>query len=98
VEMETAPDGVRFAYKDPNARVPFLVNWTDWLDGDTIATASVILSSAEVVLDSQSHTTTAHTIWLTGGVAGKTYMVTSRVVTAANVQDDRSFRLICRQR
>lgn len=98
MEMETAPDGVRFAYKDPNARVPFFVNWIDWLDGDTIATASVILSSTEVVLHSQSNTTTGHTIWLTGGIEGKTYLVTSRVVTAGNVQDDRSFRLICRQR
>jgi hypothetical protein len=98
VEMEIGPDGVPFAYKGPDSRVPFFVNWATWLSGDTIATPSVILSSPELVLHSQSNTTTGHTIWLTGGVEGKTYMVTSRVVTAGNVQDDRSFRLICRRR
>jgi hypothetical protein len=75
-----------------------VVDWSDWLGADTISAASTILSSADVTLDSQGNTTTGHTIWLTGGVAGKTYSVTSRVTTAGGRQEDRTFRLVCRQR
>lgn len=97
-EMEVGEDGVPFAYKDPNSRVDFLVNWAPWLGADTITGAATVLSSPDLTLHNQSNTTTGHSIWLTGGVEGKTYLVTSRVTTAGNRQDDRSFRLICRTR
>lgn len=98
MEMETASDGVPFAYKDPNSRVDYVVDWSDWLDADTIASVSTILSSADLTLYNQSNTTTTHTIWVTGGVEGKSYSVTSRITTAGNRQEDRTFRLVCRQR
>ncbi len=84
--------------KDPDAVLPYQFDWAEWLNGDTIAAHEAMVSPIEqdgVVVDSSSHTDTTVTVWLSGGVRGKSYTVTCRVHPAAgaghDMKDDRSF-------
>lgn len=77
------------AVKDPNAVTDFQIDWTDWLNGDTISTSTWTVETG-ITQDSESETTAITTIWLSGGTAGVTYTVTNRIVTAAGRTDDRS--------
>jgi hypothetical protein len=78
--------------KDPDAILDYRFDWSDWLDGDTIVTAAATVTTG-ATLASQSNTTTAHTVWISGGTAGTRYTVTSRITTAAGRTDDRSIIL-----
>jgi hypothetical protein len=87
--META----RFI-KDPNAVLDYQWDWSDWLPtGDTIATADVSLSTGNVVISSESNTTTTVTAWVAGGTDQTESRLTARVVTAQGRTDDRSIIL-----
>lgn len=76
--------------KDPNAVLDYYVDWTRWLNGDTIAT-SVWAVTAGLTVANDTHTPTAATVWLSGGVMGETYRVTNRITTAGGRTEDRSF-------
>ncbi|MCC6362142.1 MAG: hypothetical protein IT165_01380 [Bryobacterales bacterium] len=76
--------------KDPNAVLDYYVDWTRWLNGDAIAT-SVWAVTAGLTVANDTHTTTAATVWLSGGVVGETYRVTNRITTAGGRTEDRSF-------
>lgn len=76
--------------KDPNAVLDYVFDWSDWLaSGETITTAAMTVE-AGVTKDSETNTTTTHTVWLSGGTVGSRYRVTSRVTTNQNRTDDRS--------
>ena len=75
--------------KDPNSVLDFTFNWGAWLDGDTISTSSTTVG-AGLTKDSESNTTTAATVWLSGGTAGTSYTVANRITTAASRIEDRS--------
>jgi hypothetical protein len=76
--------------KDPNALLDYTVDWTDWLDTDTIATSSFV-ATAGLTISSSSNTTKKAVVWLSGGQAGTVYTVTNHITTAGGRQDDRSF-------
>lgn len=75
--------------KDPSAVLDYGFDWTDWLDGDTIAT-STWTAPTGLTVASHSNTTTTTLAWLSGGTAGQVYSVVNRVVTAGGRTDDRS--------
>ena len=51
--------------KDPNAVLDYRWDWTQWLAvGDTISTADVSIADGDVVINSESNTTTAVTAWI----------------------------------
>jgi hypothetical protein len=79
--------------KDPQAVLDYTINWSDWLDGDTISTSTWTAESGITVEASPapSFTTTTTTIWLSGGTLGTVYRITNHVVTAATREDDRTF-------
>lgn len=88
--------------KDPDAVLDFGVDWSAWLDGDTIAssewlTASPVTTPA-LTIDSDSNSTTATVVWLSAGVAGTTYKITNRIVTTAGRTEDRTLTIVCTQR
>lgn len=76
-----------------------------WLaDGETIATSTWTVTPVEaesvegrLVTTSTTHTDTAATIWLSGGVASR-YMVTNRITTSEGRQDERTFPIDIRNR
>jgi hypothetical protein len=77
--------------KDPDATLDYSLDFTEWLEADTLASATWSAPGLTVV--SSSTTTTTATIWLSGGTVGQVYPVRCRVVTAGGRTDDRTFEL-----
>lgn len=61
--------------KDPQAVLDYTVDWESWLpSGDTI-TDSTWTADDGITIDSDSFTTTAATVWLSGGSLGENYSI-----------------------
>lgn len=96
--------------KDANAVLDYHVCWSDWLDGDTLTSAtwtvqsgltkdSQAINASPVDIDGTVHAaSTVATAWLSGGTAGTTYSVACRVTTAGGRTDERTFRVRVRDR
>lgn len=83
--------------KDPISVLDYTVDWSDWLDGDTIAT-SIWTVPTGITQASETETTTAATIWLSGGTDGSDYTVTNRITTVGGRTDERSIVIVVRNR
>lgn len=81
--------------KDPSARLDYEVNWSAWLDSDTIASVAWTVPSG-ITNYSTSNTTTAATIWLSGGTHGQEYLVTCQITTTGGRINQRSFKVVVR--
>jgi hypothetical protein len=84
---------------DPDSNVDYSVDWTDWLadtGGDTIASAQWIVPT-DLTASNESHTTTAATVWLSGGTVGTDYTVVSRITTVDGRIEDQSIILKCQE-
>ena len=68
----------------------YTVDWSTWLDTDTILSSTWDVPTG-LTKDSDSNTTTATLIWLSGGTVGDVYLVTNTVVTAALRTAERAF-------
>lgn len=82
---------------DPDSNVDYKVDWSDWLadtGGDTIATAVWVVPDGITKTD-ESNTTTSHVGWFSGGTAGTSYTVTSRITTVQGRIEDQSITLQC---
>jgi len=75
--------------KDPDAILDYTVDWSEWLDTDTIASSDWEVPSG-MSEQSSSNTTLTATVWLSGGTTDNTYAVVNRIVTAAGRTDDRT--------
>jgi hypothetical protein len=60
--------------------------------------AHTVTASAGLTVDSTEATTTAVTVWLSGGTEGVTYTVTCHIVTAAGREEDRTMTFTMEQR
>ena len=78
--------------KDPNAVLDYTIDWTAWLDSDTISSSTWIVPSG-ITEDSSTNDTEITVIFLSGGTAGEIYSVTNRITTAAGRTDDRTIRI-----
>jgi hypothetical protein len=78
--------------KDPDAVLDYSIDWSAWLGSDTITTSEWFVDGADtdLAVDSDSKSTTATTVWLSGGTLGVTYTATNRITTADGRTDDRS--------
>lgn len=84
--------------KDPGAELDYSMDWTAWLQaGETIMSSTWTVSAGMTKVSESSGASTT-TVWLSGGVAGREYMVTNEIVTSAGRRDDRSFRLSVEKR
>lgn len=82
--------------KDPDALLDYQMDWTSWLDDtDIIIASSWVTDSADLVVEDDSFTDTATTVWLSGGVVRGKYRVTNSIVTDDGRRDDRSFIIKC---
>lgn len=79
--------------KDPDAVLDFSIDWTAWLNGDTI-TASTWDVPDGITEDSSSNDTTGTTIWLSGGTAGEIYELTNHVTTADGRENDATIKVM----
>ena len=76
--------------KDTAAVLDYEWDWSDWLAvGETIDTA-VVTTMAGLTIDSQSHTNTTVTVWLSGGTDADTYLVSCNIITNQNTYMDKN--------
>jgi len=92
------------AIKDPDAVLDYGIDWSDWLDTDTIATSTWSISGgespADLTINSTDNTDTTTTVWLSGGTPKRNYTLTNHITTASSParQDDRSIAIKVRQK
>ena len=88
--------------KDPDAVLDYGVDWSPWLEtGETISTSEWTASpDGLTVMDEPAPgmSGTSTLVWLSGGVAGRTYRVTNRITTTAGRIDERSIEIRVRER
>ncbi len=70
-----------FPEKDPNEVLDYLIDWSAKLSQGETLTASTVTVGGGLVLDSSSFSTTATTLWLSGGTEGVTADILNRVTT-----------------
>ena len=80
--------------KDPEAVLDYQVDWSDWLDDDTIDTSEWTVP-AGLTEDSDSNTYTVAKVWLSGGTAGATYAVENKITTTDGRTDERTIYIEC---
>jgi len=80
--------------KDPDATLDYTIDWSTWLGADTISTSEWTVASG-ITEGTATATTTATTIWLSGGTAGVSYALTNQIVTAGGRTDDRTIVVTC---
>lgn len=79
---------------DPDAYLDYRIDWSSWLDGDTIDAVEWITSD-QVTLDRESHDDTTATVWARIDAPLRTWLpVTCRITTAAGRVEDRTFTLV----
>lgn len=86
--------------KDPNDVLDYGIDWLGTADdqgflyglSDTISTSTWIVPTG-ITKDSDSNTTTATTIWLSGGMAGTSYTLINRIVTVGGRTKDQSIKI-----
>lgn len=81
--------------KDPDEVLDYVIDWTATLDGDTISTSTWTVP-AGLTKDSSSNTTTAATIWLSGGTVNTDYAVLNRITTAGGRTLDKTLTFLIR--
>ena len=86
-----------FYQKDPDAVLDYTIDWSSWLGDDTISASSWTVPSG-LTKDSDSNTTTAATVWLSGGTEGVIYTVTNQITTAGGRTDERSIKILVVER
>ena len=84
--------------KDPDALLDYVWDWTDWLEDDTIQAYSFPDLPSDFTNEDDSEVNGIVTLWLSGGVDQKAYVVTCRIQTVGGRADDRSmiFKLVHR--
>jgi hypothetical protein len=84
---------MRTIYKDPDDKLPYTMDWQDFLlEDDTIASSAWTVSGG-LTKHSDSHDETTATALISGGVAGTEYTVSNKITTAAGYIAERSFIL-----
>lgn len=86
--------------KDPDSRLDYEMDWTDWLrEGETITAFEVFNASAPGLTIGAVFQANGKVVWrVSGGILGAAYIVTCRVTTSADRADDRSVRFRVGQR
>lgn len=80
-------------YKDPDAVLDYVRDWSTFLGADTIST-STWTAPAGITVNSSSNTTTTATVWLSGGTEGTTYAVRNRITTAGGRTEDHTLHFV----
>ncbi len=76
--------------KDPDEVLDYTRDWATYLGADTIATSTFIVPTG-ITKTLETNDTTTATVWLSGGTAFVSYIVTNRITTAGGRTVDRSW-------
>lgn len=67
-------------YKDPEARLDYEIDWSDWLsESETIVTSVWVVEGG--VIEEEANTATSATAWVSGGIDGGMISVTNTITT-----------------
>lgn len=84
-------------YKDPEAVLDYTFDWSSWLAvSETISSAVTTVTGA--TKDSASNSTTAVTVWVSGGTVGTPATVECKITTSAGRTDERTITLRVQER
>ena len=83
--------------KDPDSVLDYTINWTAWLDGDTITVSTWAVPSG-LTADSDTFGDSSATVWLSSGVASIRYSIVNSITTAAGRQEDKTLIIICKEK
>jgi len=83
--------------KDPNAILPYTIDWSRWLGGATIESSEWEADDGITVV-STSNTDTQTEVWLSGGIDGSSYQVTNHIVVSDGREDDRTLLIRVEER
>ena len=95
-----------FIEKDPDARLDYTMDWSDWLSASdalqTVVWRTSTIAGDPAPLTLGSNTTNTGTgittVLVSGGSAGNTYTVTCKITTSGALIDERYFRIIAKNR
>lgn len=79
--------------KHSGATLDYRIDWSAWLDTDTIAT-STWSADPGITKQADFHDSHAATVWLSGGTAGQSYTVTNTITTADGRTEQRALTII----
>jgi hypothetical protein len=85
-----------FYLKDPQSRVDYAIDWSGYLDGQTIAASEWTVSPAEtggIAVEEASFGLDRSAARLAGGLVGRIYDVVNRVTLSDGSVDERSLTL-----
>lgn len=83
---------IRQYTKDPDATLDYTINWSLWLNGDTI-NSSIWMVPSGITSESSAADATSTTIVLSGGTVGQYYDIVNHIVTDGGLEDDRTFTI-----
>lgn len=90
-------DSTMRARKSPNAKLPFLFDWSTWLANEEDSASSVDWIVPEGLVKETSPPSTLSdgvtVVWLSGGTKGIVYRVICRITTVAGRIDERTLHL-----
>jgi hypothetical protein len=73
--------------QDPQDDLPYRWDWTAFLAGDTIA-AAIVSADPGIDIRLPVNNDTSAEVWVSGGTIGRSYRVTSSIVTALGLKKD----------
>ena len=84
--------------KDPDAVLDYAIDWTTWLDDDTIATSTWTIETisgdaSPLAKESALNTNYVATVILQGGTVGNIYNIKNTITTGNGYTDVRNFRV-----
>ena len=86
-------------FKDPDAVLDYLFDWSSWLSvGEAISSHTITISGTGLALDSSSENSGIVTAWLSGGTLGTVYSVSCEITTDAGRTDERTMHIRVQER
>lgn len=88
---------LRWPSKDPDEELDFRIDWSAWLAGDTITSATWTVP-AGLTKGTEARDDSTTTVWLSGGTDNTDYKIGCRIETAAGRTFDHAVMLEVRGR
>lgn len=84
--------------RDPDSVLDYLWDWSAWLQvGESISSHTIVVPSG-ITKESSTNDSTTVTAWISGGTTGVAYDVTCRITTSSNRTEDRTIRLLTKEK
>lgn len=83
--------------KSPTAVKDYALRWTDWLNGDSIATSAWAVVAGTMVVGVTSLGGDLTLVWLSGGAAGENCLATNTITTVGGRTETSTIQLSCRE-